>query len=67
VPEIIGDAGLLFQADAPESIATAIARIVTDAPLRAALGERALARAAQFSWSKAAALTLQSLERARAR
>ena len=67
VPEIIGDAGLLFQADAPESIATAIARIGTDAPLRAALGERALARAAQFSWSKAAALTLQSLERARAR
>lgn len=67
VPEIIGDAGLLFQADAPESIAATIARIGTDAPLRAALGQRALARAAQFSWSRAAAMTLQSIERARAR
>jgi glycosyltransferase involved in cell wall biosynthesis len=65
VPEIIGDAGLLFEPDAPESIATAIARIATDASLREALGQRALCRAAEFSWTRAAALTLQSIERAR--
>jgi glycosyltransferase involved in cell wall biosynthesis len=66
VPEIIGDAGLLFQADAPESIATAIASLATDSPLREALGQRALSRAAEFSWSRAARLTLQSIERAKA-
>lgn len=65
VPEIIGDAGLLFEPDAPESIAAAIARIATDAPLRSVLSQRALARAAGFSWTRAAALTLQSIERAR--
>jgi glycosyltransferase involved in cell wall biosynthesis len=65
VPEIIGDAGLLFEPDVPESIATAIARIATDAPLRRVLGQRGLARAAQFSWTRAAELTLQSIERAR--
>lgn len=65
VPEIIGDAGLLFEPDAPESIAAAIARIASDAPLRNVLSQRALARAAAFSWTKAAALTLQSIERAR--
>lgn len=65
VPEIIGDAGLLFEPDAPESIATAIVRIATDAALRATLSQRALSRAAEFSWARAAALTLQSIERAR--
>lgn len=64
VPEIIGDAGLLFEPDAPESIATAITRVASDAPLRTALGQRALSRAAEFSWARAAALTLQSIERA---
>lgn len=64
VPEIIGDAGLLFEPDAPESIATAIMRLASDAPLRTALSQRALSRAAEFSWARAAALTLQSIERA---
>lgn len=64
VPEIVGDAGLLFQPDAPESIAAAIVRIATDAQLRTVLGRRALSRAAEFSWARAAALTLQSLQRA---
>jgi glycosyltransferase involved in cell wall biosynthesis len=64
VPEIIGDAGLLFQPDAPESIAAAIIRVAIDPPLRVTLGQRALARAAAFSWARSAALTLHSIERA---
>ncbi len=64
VPEIVGDAGLQFQPDAPETIAAAIVRVASDAALRVALRERALVRAAGFTWARAAALTLQSIEKA---
>jgi glycosyltransferase involved in cell wall biosynthesis len=64
VPEVIGDAGLLFDPHSAAELATAISRIATDAALLQSLRGKALARAPQFSWTRAAALTMASLERA---
>jgi len=52
LPEVIGDAGLLIDPDDPESLTDAMARVATDASLRAACAERGLRRARQFSWTQ---------------
>jgi glycosyltransferase involved in cell wall biosynthesis len=64
VPEVVGDAGLFFEPRSAASIADAIARVATDAALLDRLRENALARAPRFSWTRAAAMTLASLESA---
>ena len=67
VPEVVGDAGLLFDPHSAAELASAISRIATDAPLLQSLRRKALARAPQFSWGRAAELTMASLERAAGR
>ncbi|HEU0018903.1 MAG TPA: glycosyltransferase [Thermoleophilaceae bacterium] len=52
--------GLL--AEQPEQLGDAIARIVGDDELRARLGERARARADEFSWDRTAGASLAALE-----
>lgn len=52
LPEVIGDAGLLIDPDDPESLTDAMARIATDASLRAICAARGLERARQFSWTQ---------------
>jgi glycosyltransferase involved in cell wall biosynthesis len=64
MPEVAGDAALLFDPRDEEAIAGAIARLLTDAQLRAALVRRGRARQAQFTWAAAAAGTLASYNRA---
>ncbi|HEX8010442.1 MAG TPA: glycosyltransferase family 1 protein [Casimicrobiaceae bacterium] len=64
VPEVLGDAGLLFDPRSAASLATEISRIASDAALLDSLRRKALARSFQFSWTRAAALALASLERA---
>jgi glycosyltransferase involved in cell wall biosynthesis len=64
VPEVVGDAGLLFDPRSAAELASAISRIATDAALLQSLRGKALARAPQFSWTRAAALTMASLEQA---
>ncbi len=54
VPEIVGDAGLLADPKSEESIASQIERILTDEALHEELAAKGLARAAFFSWDKAA-------------
>ncbi len=49
LPEVAGDAALLFAPDDPQQIAAALARLWSDEPLRRALSERGRARAAQWS------------------
>jgi glycosyltransferase involved in cell wall biosynthesis len=63
VAEVVGDAGLLFDPRSATELASAISRIATDAPLLQSLRDKALARAPQFSWTRAAELTMASLER----
>jgi alpha-1,3-rhamnosyl/mannosyltransferase len=58
LPEVAGDAALLCDPQDVESLARTIEQALTDRDLRAALQQRGLARAAQFSWEQAAQRTL---------
>ncbi len=65
LPEVAGDAAILFDPIAPPavetlhatSLQTALERVLDDGALRAKLREKGLARAAQFSWQDTAART----------
>lgn len=57
LPEIAGEAALLVDPEDVEAIADGLWRLLTDAELAAELHRRGLARAAEFSWDRAAAET----------
>ena len=59
LPEVLGDAGLLVDSDSPHELAEALARVLGDDDLAARLRGRGLARAAEFTWERAARATLQ--------
>lgn len=63
LPEVVGDAGLLVDPFDTEALAGALARVVGDVELRAALSERALSRARRFDWRETARLTLEVYKR----
>lgn len=52
--EVAGDAALLVDPRSVNEIASAMQRLITDAPLRASLREKGLARAMEFTWRRAA-------------
>ena len=64
LPEVAGDAALLFDPDDPGAIRAAIERLLGDAALRAELAQRGRVRAAGFTWERTAELTAASYERA---
>ena len=64
LPEVAGDAALLFDPRSERAIADAIGRLLGDEPLRARLTELGLARAHEFTWERTARLTLDSYARA---
>ncbi len=55
LPEVLGDAALFVSPRSPESIASAVRRLLRDEELRAMLREKGFRRAAEFTWDKAAA------------
>jgi glycosyltransferase involved in cell wall biosynthesis len=57
IPEIGGDAALYFNPLDVESISDVLCRLLSDAGLQDEMRNRGLARAAQFSWQRAAAET----------
>ena len=59
LPEVAGDAALYFDPTSPTAIAETIGRLLADEDLRTDLAERGIAQAAQFTWSKTAAATLE--------
>jgi glycosyltransferase involved in cell wall biosynthesis len=63
LPEVAGDAALLFDPERPDQIAAAIERLLSDEPERERLIQEGLARAAQFTWDETARLTIESYER----
>lgn len=67
MPEIVGDAAVLFDPLNVESMASAINRVLGDADLRADLSRRALERASSFSWQKTATATGDILAEAASR
>ncbi|HEY7625194.1 MAG TPA: glycosyltransferase family 1 protein [Candidatus Limnocylindria bacterium] len=58
VGEVVGDAGVLVPSGDEPALAAALGRFLDDAQLRATLRARAKARAAAFSWDRAADETL---------
>lgn len=62
LPEVVGDAGLYFDPFDPGAISAAIVRMITQDDLHATLAEKGLARAATFTWERAARLALGHLE-----
>lgn len=60
LPEVVGDAGLLVSPDDPDGLAEAIRTVIEDDSLAADLRGRGLRRAATFSWSATARLTVEA-------
>ena len=52
-PEIIGDAGLLFERGDADGLAAHLERLVCDAPLRREYGRQARERVQEFTWDRA--------------
>jgi alpha-1,3-rhamnosyl/mannosyltransferase len=67
LPEVVGDAALLFDPLDVEGMAATIAQTLSDASLRAALRARGLARARLFSWERTAKETLMAYREAAGR
>lgn len=62
LPEVAGDAALLFSPDAMEGLAQAMQRLAHDAALRRELVQRGLERLEAFSWQQCADKVLSALE-----
>lgn len=60
LPEVAGDAALLFDPTRPEDIAAACARVLNDPALQTTLRARSLAQAARFTWAETARRTLEA-------
>ncbi len=60
LPEVVGDAGVLLDALTPEAIAAALRPLLVDPARRAALAAAGKARAAAFSWERAAEATVRA-------
>lgn len=64
LPEVAGDAALLFDPRDPSAIAACVDRLLADAELRAQCVERGRARVAAFPWQATAEATLDVYRRA---
>jgi glycosyltransferase involved in cell wall biosynthesis len=64
LPEVAGEAALLFDPRDESAIAAALERLLSDRELREQLRARGLARVAEFTWERTARLTLESYRRA---
>lgn len=62
LPELLGPEGLYFEPNDPRGMSALLLRLLEDPVLRQAQRQLGLARAAGFSWSRAARDTLQLLE-----
>lgn len=61
LPEVVGEAGLIFDLSEPNSLTSAIREGLSDHNLRLALREKGLARVKNFSWQKTAELVWSTL------
>jgi len=64
VPEVVGDSGLYFDPYKTQEISAAIHRIASDAEILAELRIKASARAAEFTWQRAAQMAFVCIENA---
>lgn len=64
LPEVVGDAGLLFDPDDGAALSRLLVQVASDDALRARLRAAGLAQAGRFTWERTAALTLAAYRRA---
>ena len=64
LPEVVGDAGLVIDAEDVGAWTSALRGVCSDGVVRDGLVTRGLARAATYSWADSAAVTLAALDRA---
>ncbi len=64
IPEVVGDAALLADAEDAAGFARHLIRVLSDCTVTQQLRERGFARAAQFSWATTAQCTLQAYHEA---
>ncbi len=64
LPEVVGSAGRLVDADDPEAWAAAMAAVASDAGLRRAMAEAGRRQAAQFTWKATATAMRGAWQRA---
>jgi alpha-1,3-rhamnosyl/mannosyltransferase len=64
LPEVVGDAALLFDPNSVDELAGALRRVLTDGELAAGLRARGRERCARFTWENTARQTLASYRRA---
>jgi glycosyltransferase involved in cell wall biosynthesis len=64
LPEVAGDAAILFDPADPGAMAAALERLLTDPVEAERLRAAGRARAARFTWERTAGLTLAAYERA---
>lgn len=57
MPEVLGDAGVYFDPENPNSIETAVEKIITDAELRSNIAKRAKILSEKYSWQRCAVET----------
>jgi glycosyltransferase involved in cell wall biosynthesis len=62
IPEVVGDAGLIFDLEEPEQAADCLRKILVDEALRLSIAGRARARASEFTWERTARRTLEVYE-----
>ena len=62
LPEVAGDAALVVDAADPDALAGGLARLLLDSECRAGYAARGAARAARFTWPRAAELTARIWE-----
>ncbi len=65
LPEVIGSAGVLFRSERPGDLEAALHRVLSDEELRARLRRLGPARAATFTWDRAARETLAAFRASR--
>ena len=59
IPEVVGDAGILFDPYSVEDMTRAILKVLSDNSLRRSLIERGFERASLFTWERTAEKTLE--------
>jgi len=64
LPEVVADAGSLFDPRDPADIARALEKLALDDALRQGLAARGQARAAEFTWERTAGVVLRALRAA---
>ena len=60
LPEVVGDAAVLFEPGDPAALADALRRVLRDEVLRRDLAERGERRAAEFTWAQTVSATVDA-------